>query len=126
MVAAGLLVAAAALAGPAAAAATPMAAKIEALVPELEAYIASGMKDFDDPGLAIGIVSGDRLVYAKGFGVAPEGRPAGRHPYRVPDRLDHQGVPGDDHGDRRRPQEIRAGTTASSTSRRTSSSRIPG
>ena len=58
MVAAGLLVAAAALAGPAAAAATPMAAKIEALVPELEAYIAQGMKDFDDPGLAIGIVSG--------------------------------------------------------------------
>lgn len=73
MVAAGLLVAAAALAGPAAAAATPMAAKIEALVPELEAYIAQGMKDFDDPGLAIGIVSGDRLVYAKGFGVRRKG-----------------------------------------------------
>ena len=43
-----------------------MDARIEALVPELEGYIASGMKAFDDPGLAIGIVSDDRLVYAKG------------------------------------------------------------
>ena len=41
--------------------------------PALEAYIADGMKDFDDPGLAIGIVSGDRLVYAKGFGVTRKG-----------------------------------------------------
>ena len=47
-----------------------MDAKIEALVPDLEAYIAQGMTDFDVPGLAIGIVTGDRLVYAKGFGVA--------------------------------------------------------
>ena len=31
------------------------------------------MKAFDAPGLAIGIVSGDRLVYAKGFGVAGKG-----------------------------------------------------
>jgi CubicO group peptidase (beta-lactamase class C family) len=44
-------------------------ARIDALVPSLEAYIAKGMKTFDAPGLAIGIVSGDRLVYAKGFGV---------------------------------------------------------
>jgi CubicO group peptidase (beta-lactamase class C family) len=27
------------------------------------------MKGFDIPGLAIGIVANDRLVYAKGFGV---------------------------------------------------------
>jgi CubicO group peptidase (beta-lactamase class C family) len=47
----------------------PMKARIEALIPDLESYIASGMKAFDVPGLAIGIVSGDRLVYAKGFGV---------------------------------------------------------
>ena len=26
------------------------------------------MKSFDVPGLAIGIVAGDKLVYAKGFG----------------------------------------------------------
>ena len=50
-------------------AASPMAARVNALIPELEAYIQSGMKAFDVPGLAIGIVTGDRLVYAKGFGV---------------------------------------------------------
>jgi CubicO group peptidase (beta-lactamase class C family) len=49
--------------------AMPMAARIQALEPELEAYIAAGMKASDTPGLAIGIVSGDRLVYARGFGV---------------------------------------------------------
>jgi CubicO group peptidase (beta-lactamase class C family) len=27
------------------------------------------MKGFDVPGLAIGVVAGDKLVYAKGFGV---------------------------------------------------------
>ncbi|MFO1210577.1 MAG: serine hydrolase domain-containing protein [Amaricoccus sp.] len=59
-------------AGPASADAA-MDAKIEALVPKLETYIADGMKAFDDPGLAIGIVSGDRLVYAKGFGVTRKG-----------------------------------------------------
>ena len=42
-----------------------MEERIVALAPELEAYIAAGMKDFDLPGLAIGIVTGDRLVYAK-------------------------------------------------------------
>jgi CubicO group peptidase (beta-lactamase class C family) len=43
--------------------------RAEALIPDLEAYIANGMKAFDLPGLAIGIVSGNKLVYAKGFGV---------------------------------------------------------
>jgi CubicO group peptidase (beta-lactamase class C family) len=46
-----------------------MEARITALIPSLEAYIATGMKAFDVPGLAVGIVAGDRLVYAKGFGV---------------------------------------------------------
>jgi CubicO group peptidase (beta-lactamase class C family) len=46
-----------------------MEARVRALVPRLEAYIQTGMKAFDVPGLAIGIVTGDRLVYAKGFGV---------------------------------------------------------
>jgi len=59
-------------AGPAAAA-EPMDVRVAALVPELEATIASGMKAFDNPGLAIGIVTGDRLVYAKGFGVRKKG-----------------------------------------------------
>ncbi len=49
--------------------ASPMAARIKALIPDLEAQITRGMKAFDVPGLAIGIVTGDRLVYAKGFGV---------------------------------------------------------
>jgi CubicO group peptidase (beta-lactamase class C family) len=43
--------------------------RVHALVPELEAYAANGVKAFDVPGLAIGIVAGDKLVYAKGFGV---------------------------------------------------------
>ena len=49
--------------------AAPMEPRVKALIPDLEAYIQSGMKAFDTPGLAIGIVTGDRLVYAKGFGV---------------------------------------------------------
>src|SRR5262245_58888184 len=49
--------------------AAPMEARISALIPALAAYIQSGMKAFDVPGLAVGIVTGDRLVYAKGFGV---------------------------------------------------------
>ena len=70
--------AALALSGPSsAAAAAPsdaaMAARIQALVPDLEAYVASGMTAFDDPGLSLGIVAGDELVYAKGFGVRRKG-----------------------------------------------------
>ena len=47
--------------------------RVEALVPSLEEYIASNMKRFDLPGLAIGIVAGDKLIYAKGFGVRGRG-----------------------------------------------------
>lgn len=43
--------------------------RVQALIPDIEAYIASGMKGFDVPGLAIGIVTSDRLIYARGFGV---------------------------------------------------------
>jgi CubicO group peptidase (beta-lactamase class C family) len=46
-----------------------MEQRIQAIVPELEAYIQNGMKAFDVPDFAIGIVHGDKLVYAKGFGV---------------------------------------------------------
>jgi CubicO group peptidase (beta-lactamase class C family) len=46
-----------------------MEARIQALVPDLEAYTTSAIQAFGVPGLAIGIVAGDRLVYAKGFGV---------------------------------------------------------
>jgi CubicO group peptidase (beta-lactamase class C family) len=57
---------------PTAAPAQPIAAmdaRIQALVPELEAYTRNAMQAFGVPGLAIGIVAGDRLVYANGFGV---------------------------------------------------------
>jgi CubicO group peptidase (beta-lactamase class C family) len=47
--------------------------QVEALVPGLEDYIEANMKDFDVPGLAIGIVAGDKLIYAKGFGVRSKG-----------------------------------------------------
>jgi CubicO group peptidase (beta-lactamase class C family) len=46
-----------------------MEARIQALVPDLEAYTRNAMQAFGVPGLALGIVAGDRLVYAKGFGV---------------------------------------------------------
>jgi CubicO group peptidase (beta-lactamase class C family) len=65
-----------AFAGPVARAADPdpaMEARIAAMVPRLETYIAAGMTAFDSPGLAIGIVAGDKLVYAKGFGVRKKG-----------------------------------------------------
>ena len=47
----------------------PLEAQIEALTPGIETYTAGGMKTFASPGLALGIVANDRLVYAKGFGV---------------------------------------------------------
>lgn len=52
-----------------------MESRIEALVPDLEAYIERGMTEFDNPALAVGIVTGDRLVYSKGFGVGAAGQP---------------------------------------------------
>ena len=36
-----------------------MEERVQALIPDLEPYIAGGMKAFDVPGLAIGIVAGD-------------------------------------------------------------------
>jgi CubicO group peptidase (beta-lactamase class C family) len=44
-------------------------ATVEAVRAETEGYIAAGLNTFDSPGLAIGIVADDRLVYSKGFGV---------------------------------------------------------
>src|SRR5258708_3972986 len=43
--------------------------RVRAVLPDIEAYVAAGMKTFDSPGLALGIVAGDRLIYSKGFGV---------------------------------------------------------
>jgi CubicO group peptidase (beta-lactamase class C family) len=47
--------------------------RIQALVPSLEEYVLANMKSFDVPGVAIGIVAGNKLVYAKGFGVRSKG-----------------------------------------------------
>ncbi|MEO8666917.1 MAG: serine hydrolase [Bauldia sp.] len=46
---------------------------VAALAPSLEQYVETNMKGFDVPGVAIGIVAGDKLVYAKGFGVRSKG-----------------------------------------------------
>jgi CubicO group peptidase (beta-lactamase class C family) len=53
------------------------AERIHALTPSLESYVANGMKAFDVPGVAIGMVAGDELVYSKGFGVRSK---SGRQP----------------------------------------------
>jgi CubicO group peptidase (beta-lactamase class C family) len=44
-------------------------AKIKEIMPEYEKYVQEAMREFQVPGIAIGIVQDDMLVYAKGFGV---------------------------------------------------------
>src|SRR5262245_66640929 len=56
----------------------PVEERIRALIPDLEAYVTGGMKAFDVPGLAFGIVAGDQLIYAKGFGGRSRGGEIGR------------------------------------------------
>ena len=61
---------------PASASAQPrddIAARVRALVPDLERYVTTGMAAFDVPGTAVGVVGGDRLLYAKGFGQRRKG-----------------------------------------------------
>jgi CubicO group peptidase (beta-lactamase class C family) len=53
----------------------PSQAAIEALLPEFEKQVAEGMKAFSVPGVAVGIVHDDKLIYAKGFGVRELGKP---------------------------------------------------
>ena len=61
--------------------------RIQALVPSLEEYVSANMKSFDVPGVAIGIVAGNKLVYAKGFGVRSKGGAAvTRRPFFRSDR----------------------------------------
>lgn len=54
--------------------AAAMRERIDKLIPELEAYLQSGMKGFRIPGVAVGIVHDDKLIYAKGFGVKELGK----------------------------------------------------
>jgi CubicO group peptidase (beta-lactamase class C family) len=60
-------------AAPATAAPPAAKAKVEALLPGFEAMIEKGMADFAVPGAAVGIVVGDEVVYAKGFGARTVG-----------------------------------------------------
>ena len=90
--------------------AAPMEARISALIPDLEAYIQRGMKAYDVPGVAIGIVTGDRLVYAKGFGVRSKSGGAPVDPrHRLSDRLAHQGIPRRHHGHHGRSRQAQVG-----------------
>ncbi|MGO4571017.1 serine hydrolase domain-containing protein [Microvirga sp. 2TAF3] len=52
-----------------------MRERIDKLLPEFETYLQSSMKSFKVPGVAIGIVHDDKLIYAKGFGVRRLGKP---------------------------------------------------
>ncbi|PZR93685.1 MAG: hypothetical protein DI537_09765 [Stutzerimonas stutzeri] len=53
----------------------PSQVSIEALLPDFEKQVAEGMKAFSVPGVAVGIVHDDKLIYAKGFGVRELGKP---------------------------------------------------
>lgn len=48
---------------------------VEDIVPTLESTVRDQMEKWGTPGVAIGIVAEDRLVYAKGFGVGTKGSP---------------------------------------------------
>ena len=45
------------------------------------------MKDLDIPGIAIGIVRGDQVVYTQGYGVADDAGRAMTPDYALPDRI---------------------------------------
>ena len=57
---------------------TAFASPSQATVPDfaaIDAYVEAQMKDIHLPGVAIGIIQGDQIVYVKGYGVAdPSGR----------------------------------------------------
>lgn len=53
----------------------PTQASIEALVPEFEKQVARGMQELAVPGVAVGIVFDDKLIYTKAFGVKEAGKP---------------------------------------------------
>jgi CubicO group peptidase (beta-lactamase class C family) len=71
------------IAAPARAADAQTEAAIDALRPEAESYIAAGMQKFDLPGLAIGVVANDKLVYSKGFGVRRKSDASAVDPHTV-------------------------------------------
>src|SRR4051812_9084972 len=52
-----------------------MKARIDALIPALESYIRTGMQTASVPGVTVGIVNGDKLVYSNAFGVKDRTKP---------------------------------------------------
>lgn len=54
---------------PAAVAATKAETRLATTLPALEQYAIKAQKQWQMPGLAIAVVQGDKMVYAKGFGV---------------------------------------------------------
>ncbi|RDJ20671.1 hypothetical protein DWF00_05195 [Bosea caraganae] len=53
----------------------PTQAAIEALLPDLEKQVAAGMSALSVPGVTIGIVFDDKLIYSKAFGAKEAGKP---------------------------------------------------
>jgi len=41
----------------------------DGLPPDIDAFIETGMNDWDIPGLAVAVIKADTTVYARGFGV---------------------------------------------------------
>ncbi|GGF85524.1 hypothetical protein GCM10007301_51770 [Azorhizobium oxalatiphilum] len=50
------------------ASASPLLGRLTTVMPGIETRLVEAMKTFDVPGCMLGIVSGDKLVYTKGFG----------------------------------------------------------
>lgn len=48
--------------------------RVEPLIPTFNRIIEKGMKDWEVPGCAVGIVENDKIVYLKGFGVKEVGK----------------------------------------------------
>src|SRR5690348_47204 len=49
-------------------------ASVRARLGDFDAYVAKVLRDWDVPGLGVGIVVRDRLVFAKGYGYRDYGR----------------------------------------------------
>ncbi len=56
-------------------AATPSTLVAQFPVADFEAYVAKGMKEWEVPGVAIGIVHNDSIILLKGYGVRTIGKP---------------------------------------------------
>ena len=61
--------------------------------PDLDSYVASSMKTFDVPGMAVAIVKDGKILVAKGYGVRKLGDPTPVDEFTtVRHRLEHQSL----------------------------------